>query len=159
MAKQARHAYPRKASVKGWVANRPPELHEKGYLVAVDGDCLEPVVHHGEIISAEPILPQPGELACFFFNKQDRGSVKLLVTPIRGFPVHPESTVIQVIEAQQLNPPKRYHCLANNLEAVHRVRWVRRDNKWIALSQLLSEFDEQHPQPKRIPVLRLSDIA
>ena len=78
MAKQAKHAYPRKASVKGWVANRPPELHEKGY--AVDGDCLEPVVHHGEIISAEPILPEPGELACFFFSKQDKGSVKRLIT-------------------------------------------------------------------------------
>jgi hypothetical protein len=70
-----------------------------------------------------------------------------------------ESTVIQVIEVQQLHPPKRYHCLANNLEAVHRVRWVRRGEKWLALSPLLSEFDKQHPRPKPIPVLRLSDIA
>jgi hypothetical protein len=146
MAKQRKHAYPRKAQIKGEVLPAPPELHERGYLVAVVGDCLEPVVHHGEVISAEPVLPEPGELACFFFSKHDKGSVKRLITPIRGFPVHSESTVIQVIEVQQLQPPKRYHCLANNLEAVHRVRWVSRGDKWLALSQLLSEFDEQHPQ-------------
>src|SRR5687768_553094 len=141
MAKQGKHAYPRKAEIKGQIIPGPPELNERGYLVAVDGDCLEPVVHHAEVISAEPVLPEPGELACFFFSKQDRGSVKRLVTPLRGFPVHPESTVVQVLEVQQLNPPKRYHCLASNLEAVHRVRWVRRNNKWLALSELLSEFD------------------
>ena len=49
--------------------------------------------------------------------------------------------------------------LANNLEAVHRVRWVRRNDKWFALSELLADFDKHNPQPKPIPVLRLSDIA
>jgi hypothetical protein len=63
------------------------------------------------------------------------------------------------LEVQQLHPPKRYHCLANNLEAVHRVRWVRRGDEWLALSELLAEFDRQYPQPERVPVLRLSDIG
>ena len=140
MAKRQKHAYPRPPTINGRTLPGPPELHEKGYLVAVDGNCLEPLVHHGEVISAEPVLPQPGELACFFFSKQDSGSVKRLITPIRGFPVHPESTVVQVIEVQQLHPPKRYYCVASNLEAVHRVRWVRRDEKWLALADLLAEF-------------------
>jgi hypothetical protein len=35
----------------------------------------------------------------------------------------------------------------------------RRGDKWLALAELLAGFDAQHPQPKHIPVLRLSDIA
>jgi|RhiMetdeSRZDD1v2_1073273.scaffolds.fasta_scaffold123045_2 hypothetical protein len=58
MAKQSKHAYPRKASVKGLVLPGPPELHEKGYLVAVDGHCLEPI-RPGEVISFDEQHPPP----------------------------------------------------------------------------------------------------
>jgi hypothetical protein len=59
MAKQSKHAYPRKASVKGLVLPGPPELHEKGYLVAVDGHCLEPIIRPGEVISFDEQHPPP----------------------------------------------------------------------------------------------------
>jgi phage repressor protein C with HTH and peptisase S24 domain len=137
MAKQLPHAYPRKTAIKPRHVPAPPGLHERGYLVAVNGDCLEPVVHNGEVIAVEPVLPKAGELACFFFKGQDNGSVKRLLNDVSGFPVHPDSTVVQLIRVQQLNPPKCFHCTADQVEAIHRVVQVRRDDQWLSIERLL----------------------
>jgi hypothetical protein len=152
MAKQREHAYPRTPTINRVHIPGPPAFHEKGYLVSIDGDCLEPVVHHGEIVAVEPTLPKAGELACFFKGKEN-GSVKLLVNTIRGFPVHPDSAVVQLILAQQFNPPQCYRCLADQLDAIHRVVWVRRNDKWVTAESLLSEIKPV------IPVLTLREIA
>jgi hypothetical protein len=146
-------AYPRKATIKRLRLPGPSEFHEKGYLVSVDGDCLEPVIHHGEVVAVEPMLPKVGELACFFFKGKENGSVKRLLNSIRGFPVHKDSTVVQLILVQQLNPPKCYQCLADQLDAIHRVVWVRRNEKWLAIESLLVGADPV------IPVLTPRQVA
>jgi hypothetical protein len=122
-------------------------------LVSVDGDCLEPVIHHGEVVAVEPTLPKAGELACFFFKGKENGSVKRLLNTIRGFPVHPDSTVVELILAQQLNPPRCYQCPADQLDAIDRVVWVRRNDKWLAVENLLAEIDPV------IPILTLRQIG
>jgi hypothetical protein len=144
MAKQPKHAYPRKGSTNRSLAG-PLDFHERGYLVSVHGACLEPVVYNGEVIAIEPVLPRAGELACFFFKSREKGLVKRLLKNIRDFPVHPGSTVVQLILVQQLNPPKCFQCLADQVDAIHRVVWVRRHDKWLTVASLLVGFDPTIP--------------
>jgi len=117
-------------------------MHPQGYVVTVRGDCLSPVVRDGEVISGEPVLPDSGELACFYFKGQETGAVKRLMTNLhRMFPVHPESEVVICVQSAQFNPPKRYQAWGNKLDAIHRVRWVMRNGEWLLLKPLLEDFD------------------
>ena len=120
---------------------RPPDFHKEGYVVEINGQCLEPVLFHGELIAAEPIVPEAGEFACFFFKGSERGSVKLNAKPIHGFPMAPKSELIPLIEAMQFNPTQHYSSWASELVAIHRVTWVMRDGKWQPVNQLLKAFD------------------
>lgn len=120
---------------------RPPDFHSEGYVVETDGGCLEPIVFHGELLAVEPVLPEPGEFACFFFKGAESGAVKLNTKPIHGFPLAPKSELIPLIEAMQFNPAKQYASWSNEIIAIHRVRWVMREGEWQSANDLLKGFD------------------
>jgi hypothetical protein len=135
------------AKAKATPLNRPfarqVEAYERGkldhnlgrYTVSADtpseafglkmvGNCLAPRAVDGQIVVVESKLPEPGDLAVFWFKGQAMPAVKILCSPIVGYPLHPESECIPIIEAEQLNPPKRYCVGLDKIECIARVHSV-----------------------------------
>ncbi len=104
---------------------RPEGVHLEAFGLVIRGDCLSPRARDGQVAIVEPMLPEPGEMAAFWFKGRSQPVVKILHTPLQyGFPAHPESEVFLAIEAEQLNPPKRYFTAADKLERVCRVHSI-----------------------------------
>lgn len=92
----------------------------------IDGDCLVPRAHDGEIVIAERKLPKPGELAVFWFKGRARPVVKVLRTRLDLlYPFVPGGNCVAVIEFEQSNPPKRYAVSIDEIECIARVHSVR----------------------------------
>jgi hypothetical protein len=100
----------------------PKGVHPEGFGLHVVGNCLSPRAENGQIAIVEPVLPEPGDMAVFWFKGQKTPVVKILVTPLRSFfPAHPQSEVVLIVQAEQLNPPKRYSVEADKIERLCRV--------------------------------------
>ena len=102
----------------------PADAHPKAFGLKIIGNCLAPRALEGQVVLVEPTMPQPGELAVFFFKGGGLPTCKVLSKPIYGYPLHPESEVVPVAELEQLNPPKRYHLPLDRVEAIGRVHSV-----------------------------------
>ena len=102
----------------------PPGAHPDAFGLKIVGNCLAPRALESQVVLVEPTMPQPGELAVFFFKGGGLPTCKVLSKPIFGYPLHPESECIPVAEVEQLNPPKRYHVPLDKIEAIGRVHSV-----------------------------------
>ena len=99
--------------------------HPQAIALTVDGECLKPDVLSGSTIVAEPVLPKPGELACFWPVGGGRPIVKYLVTSLDyGFPHNPRSEVVLHVHARMINPPRLLGMRADRIERIWRVARV-----------------------------------
>ena len=104
----------------------PEGAHPESFGLTMSGNCLAPRASHGQVMIVEPIRPEPGEIAVFWFKGQDMPAAKILRTDLKmtGFPVHPKSEVVPIIEFEQINPPRRYAVDGGTLEECFRVHSV-----------------------------------
>jgi hypothetical protein len=83
------------------------KVSPEAIAMKIDGDCLHPRARHGQLAIVENKLPEPGDLAVFWFKEHERPIVKVLRHKIYGWPHNPRSNVTMPIEFDQFNPPKR----------------------------------------------------
>ena len=123
-------------TVKFW--SRPPGASEECYAMRLDGDCMSPHILDDALVAIEPTLPAFNELAIFYFKDGRRPILKQCRTKIDRwmFPVHPESEVVFPIRFRQWNPIINYRVFADELEAIHNVKWCWTDGKWCNLNTL-----------------------
>lgn len=140
-------AYPKDDKVLGIIAG-PPSLREGGYAVAVDGDCMTPLILHGEKVAIEPTVPSNGDIVCLFGKGPGGGWIKRLCSGlVSAVPIHPGSEVSPIICVEQINPPRTYYVDGATLLAIHRVTWVLRNGEWLSvecLARSLAQKEARH---------------
>lgn len=89
------------------------------YAITGRGTCLEPVIHDGSLLVCDKrVMPQPGDAVALHFTSEFAqlfgypGAVKRLRLPVDG---------ADVIEVDQLNPPRRYTFDPADVLAIHKV--------------------------------------
>jgi hypothetical protein len=98
----------------------PPDA----FGLTISGNCLAPRAGNGQIVVVESKLPDPGDMAVFWFKGQHMPAVKILCSRIIGYPLHPESECVPIIQMEQLNPPQRYAVRLDKIECIARVHSV-----------------------------------
>jgi hypothetical protein len=104
-------------------ADMPAEI----FGLKMVGDCLAPRACEGQVVVVESRLPEPGDLAVFWLKGGTMPIVKVLRSPIHGYPFHPESECIPIINVEQLNPPQRFSIRLDKIECIGRVHSVITD--------------------------------
>jgi len=123
---------------RGEMIRGPGGVHPGSYACSIEGDCLAPVLRHGEMVLIEPIWPIEGEFAVIYPKGSPCGSIKRMLMAVQGIPCSPKSEVIPLVLFEQLNPPKQYQARGDRIERVDRVSMVLRDGKWIPLREAQS---------------------
>ena len=98
--------------------------------LAVEGMCLAPDITDGDMVIATPDrTPRAGEFAVMYPRGDAKPVVKRLVLAVpEMLDVHPNSEVMPLVIAEQLNPPKVFRCPVDKLTAVHAViGWMKPD--------------------------------
>ena len=105
-------------------------ITENTYALTVEGVCLAPDITDGDMVIATPDrTPRAGEFAVIYPRGGGKPVVKRLVLAVpETLDVHPNSEVMPLVIAEQLNPPKVFRCPADKLIAVHAViGWMKPD--------------------------------
>ena len=103
----------------------PAGVHPDAFALKVRGGCLAPTVPDGSWIIVEPTLPGEGDLAVFWLKDDpDRPLIKRLSRSLLGYPHHPESEVVCLLEVEQANPPERFAFRMDKVKAIARVHSV-----------------------------------
>jgi hypothetical protein len=103
---------------------RPKKAPPDSFGLKISGNCLAPRARDGQFAIVESKLPKPGDLAVFWFKGHLMPTIKILSGPIIGYPLHPESECIPIIQVEQLNPPQRYEVRLDKIECIARVHSV-----------------------------------
>lgn len=93
------------------------------YATRGDGNCLEPRVHHGDIVVCDPDqVPAPGDIVAIWWKDGKRQPlIKVLSFDLPEkdlWSLGGEAGFLLVCE--QLNPPKGYAIKLSEVEAVHK---------------------------------------
>lgn len=103
------------------LVNRPADVPADAIALRIAGDCLAPRARSGQIAFVEPRLPEVGDMAAFWFKVGGEPVIKILCTPIYHYPHNANNEIIQIVEAEQLNPPLRYSAGMDQIECIARV--------------------------------------
>ena len=114
------------------------------YILILDGDCLEPEVHHNDHAIVAPTMPvRRGDFVVLWpKNPAHRPQMKRVVmAPMEGWQKYSPDTwdVLPLIFVEQLNPPRHYQITTDKLSAIHRVVTTFRPG----------EYEKVEPMPKR----------
>jgi hypothetical protein len=142
-------ACPRQSNMKGYLTVPAHVPHDVpgSYIMQTAGNCQAPLIIEGDRLFAEPVLPEVGEYACFYFFGREQGLIKRLTNRLFGWPVSPQSECVPIIEFHQINPYRNYGTPGDKIEAMHRVRWLLRGDTWIDLAFALSQWDKVNAKP------------
>jgi hypothetical protein len=104
----------------------PEEHWGELFILILDGDCLEPEVHHDDRAIVAPTMPiRPGDFVVLWPKDQaHRPQMKRVVmVPMEGWEKFDPATweVVPLIFVEQLNPPRQYEIRTDKLAAIHRV--------------------------------------
>ncbi|HEX3862540.1 MAG TPA: S24 family peptidase [Stellaceae bacterium] len=103
----------------------PVEHRNDLFILALDGNCLEPEVRHNDYALIVPGMPiRRGDFVVLWpKDPEHRPLIKrvVLVPPKDWATWSPDSEVMALIVVEQLNPPRLYHIPVDKLSAIHRV--------------------------------------
>jgi hypothetical protein len=100
---------------------RPTDVPADAFGLTLVGDCLKPLARSGQVAVVTEGLPQPGELVVLWPKGGSRPQLKILRSPIVGWPPHPDSAVVPTVEVATLNPPRSYWFWLDQVEHIARV--------------------------------------
>ncbi len=98
----------------------PPSDDPDLYGLYVEGDCLAPVVSHGDLVFASPATPPKAGMVVAIWPRDDQPVVKRLLFDVPP-PWTPGSTVAGVLIVQTINPPKQLQITMDKIDHVHTV--------------------------------------